>query len=45
MEIITGTGKKSVESLRRLLELRRSNASSVIKSKKIYNRKSKRKDN
>jgi hypothetical protein len=31
--------RKSPEELRRLMELRRSNAASAVPSKKIYNRK------
>jgi hypothetical protein len=33
--------RKSPEELRRLMELRRSNAASAIKSKKVYSRKNK----
>jgi hypothetical protein len=33
------TTKKTAEDLRRLMELRRSNAATPIKSKKVYSRK------
>jgi hypothetical protein len=34
--------KKSKEELRRLMELRRSNAASAVPSKKVYSRKGKK---
>jgi hypothetical protein len=34
--------KKTAEDLRRLMELRRSNAATPIKSKKVYSRKDKK---
>jgi hypothetical protein len=36
--------KKTAEELRRLMELRRSNAASPIKNKKVYSRKQKHKN-
>jgi hypothetical protein len=36
--------KKTTEELRRLMELRRSNAASPIKNKKVYTRKQKHKN-
>jgi len=37
--------KKTSEQLRRLMELRRSNAASPLRNKKIYSRKAKHKKN